>query len=210
MVGQGVLLECLRDTAISDVLVIGRRATGMKNPKLRELVHADLFDLAPIADRLKGLDACFYCLGVSSMGMREAGYRRVTYDMTIAAASALLAANPALTFEYVSGQGTDSSAKRRLMWARVKGETENALLQMPFKAAYMFRPGMIIPLDGIESKTAVYRLLYKLLRPWLPLLERLAPNRVTDTRRLGRAMIRAAREGAPKRVLETRDIGALA
>ena len=205
MVGKGVLLECLRDDDIQSVLVIVRQSTGMENPKLREILHTDFLDFSAIANHLKGLDACFFCLGVSSFGMKEAEYRRITYDVTMAAAQALLEASPAMTFEYISGQGTGGSG----MWARVKRETENALLAMPFKAAYMFRPGFIIPLNGIKSKTAVYRLFYALLLPLSPLLERFAPHQVTDTRRLSRAMIRAAKTGAPTRILEMRDIARL-
>jgi uncharacterized protein YbjT (DUF2867 family) len=205
MVGQGVLLECLRDDEIKTVLVIGRQLTGVTHPKLREVLHANFLDFSAVADDLKGLDACFFCLGVSSFGMKEKEYRRITYDMTLAAARTLITGNPSMTFEYVSGQGTGGSA----MWARVKGETENALLQMPFRAAYMFRPGLIVPLDGIRSKTAVYRLLYSILRPLLPVLARIVPGQVTDTGRLGRAMIGVAKKGASKRVLEMRDISEL-
>jgi uncharacterized protein YbjT (DUF2867 family) len=205
MVGKGLLLECLRDDEIKSVLVIGRQSTGLENPKLREILHADFFDFSAITSGLGDLDACFFCLGVSSFGMKEAEYRRITYDVTMAAARALLEASPGMTFEYISGQGTGGSG----MWARVKGETENALLAMPFGATYMFRPGFIIPLDGIKSKTALYRFFYALLLPLSPLLERLAPRQVTDTRRLSRAMIRAAKIGSLKRILEMRDIARL-
>jgi uncharacterized protein YbjT (DUF2867 family) len=176
MVGQGVVKECLRDPEIEKILVIGRQAAGVNHPKVQEIVRADLLNLSPLKNELAGLDACFFCLGVSALGMNETDYRKVTYDLAVAAARALLAASPGITFEYISGQGTDSSAKGRVMWARVKGETENALLQMPFKAAYMFRPGMIIPLDGVRSKTQWYRLIYGALQPLLPLLERIAPQ----------------------------------
>lgn len=210
MIGQGVLRECLLDPGAGCVLSIGRSSTGLQNPKLREIVHKDLLDYSPIEDQLSGFDACFFCLGISSAGMTEAGYRRVTYDITIAAAETLVRLNPNMTFVFVSGAGTDSSGQSRTMWARVKGQTENALLRMPFRAAYMFRPGAIVPLHGIKSRTAVYRIAYSLTRPLLPWIQRRWPGQVTTTEKLGRAMLNAARQGAPKAVLETRDIAALA
>lgn len=210
MVGQGALIECLRDPAVESVLCVGRRKTGRTHEKLRELVVADVSDASAIGEDLVGHDACLFCLGVSSAGMREEDYRRITYDTTMAVADALLARNPALTFVYVSGAGTDSSEHGRVMWARVKGETENTLLRMPFKAAYMFRPGYIQPLDGIRASTRGIRMLYAIFGPLYPLWKRLLPRYVTTTRRLGRAMIRAAAHGAAKRVLETADINALA
>src|ERR1700722_9569703 len=143
MIGQGVLRECLLDPGVEAVLSIGRRASGVTNAKLREIVHADLTDLSAIEGELGGYDACFFCLGISSAGMSEADYRRVTYDVTLAAAQAIQKRSPDLTFVYVSGTGTDSTEKGRTMWARVKGATENAILAMPFKASYMFRPGYI-------------------------------------------------------------------
>jgi uncharacterized protein YbjT (DUF2867 family) len=206
MVGQGVLRECLLDDGVGSVLTVGRTATGQQHPKLREVVHADLYDLAPIDGELSGLDACFFCLGVTSAGMSEADYRRVTYDLTIGAARALIRHNPDLTFVYVSGQGTDSNG--RLMWARVKGETENALLAMPFRA-YMLRPGIIQPLHGIRSRTRLYSVFYTVLGWLLPAVRRAFPGAVTTTEQVGRAMIGLARTGGPKRVLETRDINAI-
>src|SRR6266436_6889909 len=140
MVGQGVVRECLLDPEVESVLVIGRNATGQKHEKLHEIVLSALFDLSAIEDRLSGYDACFFCLGVSAVGMKEESYRRVTYDLTISVARAFSSLNPGMTFIYVSGASTDSTERGRMMWARVKGQTENALLQMPFKAAYMFRP----------------------------------------------------------------------
>jgi uncharacterized protein YbjT (DUF2867 family) len=160
MVGQGVLRECLLDPDVESVLSIGRSASGQLHPKLRELVHRDFLDYSAVESQLSGFDACFYCLGVSSVGMQEADYRRVTYDFTMAAAQVLAKLNPGMTFVYVSGMGTDSSERGRSMWARVKGQTENALLRLPFKAAYMFRPGAIAPLHGIQSKTRTVRWLY--------------------------------------------------
>jgi len=209
MVGQGVLRECLLDPDVQRVLSIVRSATGREDPKLRELVHKDFFDFSTIENQLSGFDACFFCLGVSSAGMSEEKYRRITYDLTIAAAQTLARLNPSMTFIYVSGAGTDSTERGRSMWARVKGQTENALLSMPFRGAYMFRPGVIVPLDGIKSKTRAVQLFYTLSGPVLPWLQKHWPNQITTTEKLGRAMLKAAKQGAPKRVLETSDIAAL-
>jgi uncharacterized protein YbjT (DUF2867 family) len=210
MVGQGVLRECLLDANVESVLCISRSATGQRHPKLHEIVRQDLSDLAAIESQLRGYDACFFCLGVSSAGMPEATYRKVTYDLTMAVARTLAALNPGMTFIYVSGAGTDSSEHGRFMWARVKGKTENDLLRLPFKAAYMFRPGFIQPLHGIQSKTPVYRIFYAVLGPLIPMLTALLPRYVTTTERLGRAMIAAASHGGPKAVLESQDINNLA
>jgi len=209
MIGQGVLRECLLDPDVHGVLSVVRSATGQNDPKLREVVHKDFFDFSVIENQLTGLDACFFCLGISSAGLSEAEYRRVTYDITIAAAQTLLRLNPNLTFIFISGVGSDSTERGRTMWARVKGQTENALLGMPFRAAYMFRPGVIVPLDGIKSRTRVYQLAYALMRPILPWMHRRWPNQITTTRKLGRAMLKAAKQGAPKRILEPPDIAAL-
>jgi uncharacterized protein YbjT (DUF2867 family) len=210
MVGQGVLRECLLSPEVDSVLAVGRHATGVRHDKLREIVHGDLTDLSPLGGELAGNDACFFCLGVSSAGMGEVEYTRVTYDLTIAVASALVRLNPEMTFVYVSGAGTDGSERGRVMWARVKGRTENALLAMPFRAAYMFRPGLIQPLHGVVSRTRAYRIFYAVARPLLPLLRALFPGGVTTTEQVGRAMLRAARDGGAKRILETRDINVLA
>jgi uncharacterized protein YbjT (DUF2867 family) len=209
MVGQGVLRECLLDPDVQSVLSVVRSATGRQHPKLRELVHQDFFDFSTIENQLSGLDACFFCLGVSSAGMREEKYRRITYDLTIAAAQTLARLNPSMTFIYISGAGTDSTERGRSVWARVKGQTENALLSMPFRAAYMFRPGVIVPLHGIQSKTRAVQLFYTLSGPVLPWFQKHWPNQITTTEKLGRAMLKAAKQGAPKRVLETSDIAAL-
>jgi uncharacterized protein YbjT (DUF2867 family) len=206
MVGQGVLLECLRDTGVERVLVIGRSSVGRQDAKLREVLVADLFDVASYAGELTDLDACFFCLGVSSAGMSEAGYRRLTYDLTVAVAQELAARNSGLCFVYVSGAGTDSTERGRTMWARVKGATENALLRMPFRSAFMFRPGVIQPLDGIRSKTRAYRIGYVVMAPVMPLLRRAFPNSVLTTREIGRAMLAVARNGWPRPVLEAKDI----
>jgi len=206
MVGQGVLRECLLDPDVKRVLSIVRAPTGQRDPKLRELIHKDFFDFSAIEKELSGYDACFFCLGVSSAGMKEADYRRVTYDITLAAARVLAQLNPTMTFIYVSGLGTDSSEHGRTMWARVKGKTENDLLRLPFKAAYMFRPGGIVPLHGVRSKTGFVQITYTVLGPLLPLLYRLFPQYVTTTEQIGRAMLKGAKQGAPKSILETADI----
>jgi uncharacterized protein YbjT (DUF2867 family) len=207
MVGQGVLRECLLASDVADVITIGRTGVGQEQPKLRDIVHADLFDLSSLADELAGADAVFFCLGVTSAGMTERAYRRITYDLTMSVAG-LFAANPALAFVYVSGAGTDSTGRSRMMWARVKGETENALLAMPFRA-YLFRPGFIQPLHGIRSNTRTYRVAYALLAPISPTLRRLFPRSVTTTEIIGRAMLAVARHGAPTRILGNADIAVL-
>lgn len=209
MVGQGVLRECLLDPDVRSVVTIGRSATGQQHEKLREIVHEDFSNFSAIEPELSGFDACFFCLGVSSAGMTEEQYERVTYGFTMAAAQTLARLNPCMTFIYVSGAGTDSTERGRTMWARVKGKTENALLRLPFKAAYMFRPSIIQPLHGITSKTKAYRVFYAVTRPLLPLLKALFPRSVTTTEQVGRAMIKAAREGAPQPVLESQDINSL-
>jgi uncharacterized protein YbjT (DUF2867 family) len=206
MVGQGVLRECLLDPGVRTVLSVGRSATGQQHQKLRELVHQDFLNFSAIENELAGFDACFFCLGVTSVGMTEERYRRVTYDFTVAAAQVLARLNPGMTFIYVSGMGTDSSEHGRAMWARVKGQTENALLRLPFKAAYMFRPAAIVPLHGIRSKTEFYRVFYVVLAPLLPVLNKLFPKYVTTTEQVGRAMLKIAKQGAPKPVLENLDI----
>ena len=206
MVGQGVLRECLLDGDVTKIVSIVRTATGQRDAKLREIVHQDFLDFSSVAAELTGLDACFYCLGVTSAGMTEDAYRRVTYDFTLAAASLLARLNPGMTFVFVSGTGADSTEQGRVMWARVKGRTENALLRLPFKAAYIFRPAAIQPLHGITSRTRVYRVLYALTRPLLPLLRAALPGYVTTTEQLGRAGIGVVKRGYSKRVLESGDI----
>jgi uncharacterized protein YbjT (DUF2867 family) len=206
MVGQGVLRECLMDPDVESVMTIVRSATGKRDTKLRELVYDNFLDFSPIEGQLSGFDACFFCLGVSVAGMSEEHYQRITYGFTLAAARVLVGLNPNMTFIYVSGAGTDSSERGRSMWARVKGRTENELLRLPFHAAYMFRPGVIVPLHGIQSKTRIYRVFYILLGPVLPLLKGRFPKYVTTTEQIGRAMLKVAKRGWPKRVLETDDI----
>jgi uncharacterized protein YbjT (DUF2867 family) len=209
MVGQGVLRECLLDPRVESVLSIGRSRSARQNQKLSEILLSDLTDYASIESRLAGFDACFFCLGISSAGMKEQDYARITYDITLAAARTLVRLSPQMTFIYVSGSGTDSSERGRTMWARVKGRTENALLELPFRAAYMFRPGFIEPLDGIRSKTPAYRVLYAIGRPLTPLLRLLFPSSILTTEQIGKAMLVVAEKGAPKNILETIDILAL-
>jgi uncharacterized protein YbjT (DUF2867 family) len=209
MVGQGVLQECLESGEVDTILSIGRRPAGRQHPKLREIAHQDFADFSAIEEQLAGFDACFFCLGVSSLGMSAGDYERVTHDFTLSAARTLARRNPKMTFIYVSGTGTDSSEHGSTRWARVKGRTENELFQLPFKAAYAFRPAYIQPLSGIVPKTAWLRALYGVAAPLYPLWRLLFPKFVTTTTQVGRAMIHVAREGAPKRVLENRDINAL-
>ena len=206
MVGQGVLLECLRSPEVESLLSVGRSATGRQDPKLREIAHQDFADFSMIEGQLAGYDACFFCLGVSSLGMSADDYERVTYEFTLAAARTLARLNAGMTFVYVSGAGTDSSERGGSRWARVKGRTENAIFQLPFRAAYAFRPAYIQPLSGIVAKTAWLRAVYAVAGPLYPVWKALFPKYVTTTAQVGRAMIHVAREGAPKRVLENRDI----
>jgi uncharacterized protein YbjT (DUF2867 family) len=208
MIGQGVLRECLLDPGVEEVLAIGRSKTGQSHAKLRELVLPDLTSYAAVREELSGYDACFYCLGVSSAGTSEADYRRIMYEIPVAAARALVGASPQMTFVFVSGAGTDATSKT--MWARVKGEAENAILALPFRGKYAFRIAFVRPLHGIKSRTTAYRVAYAILRPLAPLVASLAPNSVTTTEKVGRAMLNAARHGAPKAVLDTVDINALA
>ncbi len=210
MVGQGVLRECLLDPRVTAVLAVGRTGLGVQHPKLSEQVLPDMFDYSGVESSLRGYDACFFCLGVSSAGMSESDYRRISYDLTLAAATPLARLNPGMTFIYVSGQGTDSTAQGKVMWARVKGATENALLKLPFKAAYMFRPGLIRPLHGIRSKTPLYHAVYVTLAPLLWLLARIFPQSIVSTEQVGRAMLAAAARGAPSAWVEPPDIVRLA
>ena len=206
MVGQGALRECLLDPDVSRVVTVGRSATGQKHPKLRELVARDLFDLSPLSSQLAGFDACFFTLGTTAAGKSEAEYSRISYDLTLSIARMLLPLNPAMTFIYVSGSGTDSSEHGRVMWARVKGRTENALLTLGFKGAYMFRPGLIVPMHGITSRTKLYRVLYTIMSPIVPLIRAAFPDSVTTTERVGRAMLAVARNGYRKPLLDPVDI----
>jgi len=210
MVGQGALRELLQDPDVEAVLAVGRSATGERHAKLKELVQQDVGDLQMLEGELKGYDACLFCLGVSAVGMSESDYKRITYDLTLKVAQTLERLNPKMTFVYVSGGGTDATERGGVMWARVKGATENALLAMPFRRAYMLRPGFIRPLNGIVSKTRWYRALYALVGPVYPLLKRWFPGQVTTTEELGRAMLLLLKKGSHSGVLENRDIVALA
>lgn len=205
MVGAGVLNECLRDDRVKSVLAVVRSPMRVKHKKLHELIRKDFFDYSDAKETFRGADACFFCLGVTAVGKTEDEYHRLTYVITLAAARTMVDVNPGMTFCYVSGQGTDSSEKGRVMWARVKGKTENALLALPLKA-YMFRPGYIQPLGGITSKTRVYRAFYTVMAPLYPLLKRLTPNLITTNETVGRAMIAVALSGYDSSVLEVRDI----
>jgi uncharacterized protein YbjT (DUF2867 family) len=205
MVGQGVLRESLLDPTVQRVLVVGRTQIGQQHPKLQELIVPDLMNLSAIEPQLTGYDACFFCTGVSSAGMSEEQYTRLTYDLTLNVAETLARLTPRMTFIYVSGQGTDSSEKGKVMWARVKGRTENALLRLPLKA-YIFRPGFIQPLHGIRSKTRLYQLLYDVLAPFQPLFKGRLPKYITTTERIGYAMLAVADGGYPTRILESEDI----
>jgi uncharacterized protein YbjT (DUF2867 family) len=203
MVGQGVLRECLLDPEVESVLSIGRTKTGQTDAKLREDA------MSALDAGISGYDACFFCLGVSAAGMNEAEYTKITYDLTLDVANKLVKTNPELTFIYVSGAGTDSSEKGRSMWARVKGKTENALLALPFKAKYMFRPAFIQPMHGIKSKTRLYRAIYVVSAPLYPVWNAIVPSYVTTTEKVGKAMLVAVRKGAPNPVVENKDINRL-
>jgi uncharacterized protein YbjT (DUF2867 family) len=209
MVGQGVLRECLLDPGVESVLAVGRSPTGQRHAKLREIVQQDFLDYSAIESQLAGFDACFFCLGVSSVGMNEERYRHLTYDITLAAARTLARLNPGMVFTYVTGRSTDSTEQGPMMWARIKGKTENDLLKLPFKAAYMFRPAGIQPLHGVRSKTPWVQAIYVVAAPLLSYLNRVAPNYMTTSEQLGRAMIKVARDGFAKPVLESEDINRL-
>jgi uncharacterized protein YbjT (DUF2867 family) len=202
MVGEGVLHEALRDPLVASVLVVGRRSCSVNHPKLTEVLHDDFYDYTSILDRLRGYDACFFCLGVTSIGKSEAEYRRLTYDLTMAAAKALSQLNPGMVFCYVSGAGTDSSERGRIMWARVKGKTENDLMRLPFNAVYAFRPGYIRPTPGLKNSMTAS----KVLSPLYPILKLFFSNHVCSMQDLGRAMIRVVEKGYPRNVLESADI----
>lgn len=206
MVGQGVLRECLLASDVDEVVAIGRSPSGASHPRLRDLVHADLFDFQAIESRLTGFDACFFCIGVTSFRMDEATYTHLTYDMTLAAASTLVRLNPGMSFVYVSGAGADSSEAGKTMWARVRGRTENALARLSFRHVHAIRPGVIQPRHGARSRTRAYRMIYPVFAPVLPLFRTLMPHSVATTETIGRALLALARHGYPKTILETRDI----
>lgn len=206
MVGKGILLECLDHSSIENVLVIGRSPLKMRHPKLNELIHMDFSDFSEVRDQLTGYDACFFAMGVSSSGMKENEFKHITYDLTLGLAQELVKINPRMTFNYVSGKGTDSTEKGKVMWARVKGKTENDLLNLGFKQAFMFRPNAIIPLRGIKSKTKLYQFMYDYFLWMIKLMKIISPNSVVNTTQLGLAMINSALKGYPKNIIEPHDI----
>ncbi|WP_020530977.1 hypothetical protein [Flexithrix dorotheae] len=210
MVGKGVLLECLDHADITGVLSISRNPLGINHPKLTEIIHKDFSEFASISDKLAGYDACYACMGVSAAGIDESKYTKLTYDFTLALAKELIKINPDFTFNYVSGQGTDSSEKGRSMWARVKGKTENDLLKLGFKQAFMFRPGGIIPKRDIQPSDKMYRFLINNLKWLLKILKGLFPNSIVDTTQIGQAMINVTLKGYEKKVLKPADILTLA
>ncbi|WP_248730678.1 NAD(P)H-binding protein [Pseudomonas sp. MWU13-2517] len=210
MVGQGVLRECLLASDVQEVVAVGRTPLAQEHGKLHQVLHSDMLDFQPLENLLQGFDACFFCLGVSSAGMSETRYTHLTYDLTLVAASTLARLNPQMTFIYVSGAGTDSSESGKSMWARVKGKTENALLRLPFKAVYLFRPGVIQPLHGVRSKTPLYQSFYTVLGPLLSFFRRVKPGWVVSTETVGQAMLAAVRHGAPQAVVEQAGINRLA
>ncbi|MCB0663112.1 MAG: NAD-dependent epimerase/dehydratase family protein [Saprospiraceae bacterium] len=208
MVGKGVLLECLDDNEIDQVILVNRRPIGLTSPKIKELLLDDFTQIDRFKEDLKGLDACFYCMGISAVGLSEEVYTKITFNPTKEFADTLYDLNPGMTFIYVSGTGTDSSENGRVMWARVKGKTENLILNKGFKKAYAFRPGFIIPEKGIESRTALYNNMYKLLRPFFPWLKKMSS--VTTTSKIGRAMINTIHKEQLERILENKAINVLA
>lgn len=210
MIGSGVLTECLESSRVKNVSVLGRSTTGRQHPKLKEFSLPELDALATLNGQLGPLDACFFCLGVSAVGMKKDAYERITYDLTTRIAKQLLSRNPGMIFCYVSGEGTDSAEKSMQHWARVKGKTENALLEMPFKAAYMFRPGFVQPVKGAKTKTALYRAVYAVMAPLYPVWNAFFPQRLCTTETIGKAMIAVVAAGAPKRILHAADINILA
>jgi len=206
MVGEGVLHECLLHENIEEILLVTRKSCGITHPKIKELVHNDFYDLSSIVSQLKGYDACFFCLGISSIGMKEPDFYKVTYTLTMHFANTVSIQNNAMTFCYISGASTDSTEKGKVMWARVKGKTENDLMKLPFKAVYNFRPGYMQPTKGLKNTLGFYKYV-----SWMyPLLKRIFPNRVSTLSELGQAMINTALKGYTKNILEVKDIKALA
>ena len=206
MVGEGVLHECLQHPDVETVLVINRKPCGVSHPKLKEILHDNFFDFSSIESQLINYNACFFCLGVSSVGMKENEFRHLTYDLTMHVAQTLSKLNSGMTFCYISGSGTDSTEKGRMMWARVKGKTENDLMKLPFKKAYMFRPGYIQPTEGLKNTLSAYRYI-----SWMyPALRKFFPNYACSLREIGIAMINCVIKGYHKNILEVKDIVALA
>lgn len=208
MVGKGVLYECLEDNRIENVLIINRNSLDLEHPKLKEVLLQDFTQVERVAAQMTGYDACFYCMGVSSMGMSEDDFSAITFDMTKAFADTLYKQNPKSVFNYLSGEGTDSSESSSTMWKNVKGKTENYILQKGFGDAYMFRPGAIIPEKGIQSKTKLYNFMYKLTRPFFGLMKK--SKKITTTTKLGKAMINTLFHTQELKHLENKDINAMA
>lgn len=206
MVGKGVLLECIDHPEVKEILSLGRTKTQLSNPKLNETVVDDFTDFGKIAETLSGYDACFFCMGVSAGGMKADHYKTITYDYTIALATELKKLNKDMVFNYVSGVGTDSSEKGRSRWARVKGKTENDILKMGFRDAYMFRPGAIIPLRGIKSKTKAYQFMYDYFTWLIKIMKALFPKQIVNTTQIGLAMINTVLFGYDKKILDSNDI----
>lgn len=205
MIGKGLLLECLENPLVESVIAVNRQSCNIQHPKMREILHADFYDFSPVIQEFAHCDACFFCMGVTSAGLREEEYKRITYTLTLNFAQLLVGVNSNVVFCYISGAGSDSTEHGNTMWARVKGKTENALLALPFKDAYMLRPGYIQPLKGIKSKTFWYNALYAVVKPLYPLFKSMK-SLVTDTSTLGRAMIHVAAQGYGKKILESTDI----
>jgi hypothetical protein len=205
MIGKGVLFECIENDLVESVLVINRQAGQISHPKLKEVIQSNLFDLKGLEEEMTGYNTCFFCLGVTSAGLSENEYHKITYELTINAATTLLKLNKEMTFCYISGAGTDSTEKGKTMWARVKGKTENKLLSMPFKKSYMFRPAFIQPIKGIRSKTRLYNVMYAIFGPFYFVLKHF-DSIVTNTETVGKAMIYTVLNGYDKNILETRDI----
>jgi uncharacterized protein YbjT (DUF2867 family) len=210
MVGKGVLLECLEDPTVKNILLLNRTSAGIEHEKVKELIIEDFLNLSPLREVLSGYDACYFCLGVSAFRMKEKEYNEITYKITLHLAKLLSDISPKLSFCYVSGVGTDSSEKSRTMWARVKGKTENALKKLTLGSVYLFRPGYIQPQKGIKSKTSLYNTLYIFVKPFYPLFKLLIPNKVTTTTAIGKAMIYTTLHKVDKDILYNKDINELA
>ncbi|MBK8805561.1 MAG: NAD-dependent epimerase/dehydratase family protein [Bacteroidales bacterium] len=208
MIGQAVLNECIKNDTVSKILLISRQKTNIANSKIEEIIHTDMFNLTPIATALSGFNVCYNCIGISSVGMDEKTFTRYTFDLTTHIAQTMLQNNPESYFTYISGQGTDSSEKGRVMWARVKGRTENALIKMPFKAVYIFRPGYIQPLNGIKSRTKLYNALYFFTKPLYFILKHFE-KQITDTNRTAKSFINCIKYNESKNILEIEDINRL-
>lgn len=206
MVGRGVLIECMESELVTSILIVNRRSIGMNHAKVKEVIHSNFEDYSAIENEFKGYDACFWTLGISALGLKEDEYTNITYDYTIKAAKRLSLLNSSMVFCYVSGAGTDSTEKGKVMWARVKGKTENDLMKLPFKKVYLFRPGYIQPLKGIKSRTKWYNAMYVIFKPLYPLLKFLSPNSVTTSVNIGKSMIRLVEKLPEVSILNAKEI----